>query len=287
MNNLKRRIYETVMEPPEGYLLGEAVTSGILALIAINVIVGMFETVQPLHDAHPQFFYWVELISVGVFTVEYVLRVSSCTADPKYANSFRGRIKFILSPMAIIDLLAIAPFYLSAFFPVDLRFIRILRLFRLLRLFRASNLADSFEDLVVVVRSKQKELGISTAMLLLVVVVSANMMYLVEHTEPNSLFTSVPTSMWWAMMTITTIGYGDMYPTTDLGRVIGSFVGFLGICVFALPVGILGSGFTDYMKAKKLRQFEEASTEGLSASGVTLCPHCAMPLPCDTPVEAE
>lgn len=276
MKRLRKWMYETVMEPPEGYLLGEVVTSGLLALIAFNIIVGMFETVESLRETYTGFFYWVEFVSVVIFTIEYVLRAWACTQDPRYGSTVWGRIRFLLTPMSLVDLLAIAPFYLSAIFPVDLRFIRILRLFRLLRLFRASNLTGSFDDLLHVIKSKRKELGISTAMLVLVVVVSANLMYLVEHLEPGTTFTSVPAALWWGMMTITTIGYGDMYPTTPLGQVIASGVGFFGICVFALPVGILGAGFTNYMEEKRSG---EAGPGGGDGGSCEVCPHCARVIP--------
>ena len=269
MRSIRKWTYETFSEPPEGYRLGEVVTSSLLALIAFNVLVGTFETVPELSETYSGFFHWVEVVSVAIFTVEYVLRFWASPEDPKYPGSIRGRLRFACSAMAIIDLLAILPFYLASVFTgVDLRFIRILRLFRLLRLFRASNLTGSFDDLAHVVRSKRKELGISTAMLVLIVVISANLMYLAEHTEPGTTFTSVPAALWWGMMTITTIGYGDMYPTTPLGQMIASGVGFFGICVFALPVGILGAGFTDYMEEKRKAELARARGEG------ERCPHC-------------
>jgi voltage-gated potassium channel len=273
MKRLKKWVYETVMEPPPGYVLGDVVTSAILALIAFNVVVGMFETVEDLSLSYPGFFYWVEYVSVMVFTVEYVLRVWVCTEDPRYQGGVRGRLKYMLSPMAMVDLLAIAPFYLTAFLALDLRFVRVLRLFRLLRLFRASGLTESIDDLVQVVKLKQKELGVSTALLLLVVVLSGNLMFIVEHGEPETTFTSVPAALWWGMMTITTIGYGDMYPITPLGKLIGSVVGFLGICVFALPVGILGAGFTSYVEQQRLAKAAEDDD--------VCCPHCKVPLPED------
>ena len=270
MKSIRKWTFDTFTEPPEGYRLGEFVTSALLALIALNIVVGTFETVPELSDSHGDFFEWFELVSVAIFSCEYVLRLWACTEDPKYAGALRGRIRFALSGGALIDLLAILPFYLASIFTgVDLRFIRILRLFRLLRLFRASNLTASFDDLAHVVKSKRKELGISTAMLVLIVVVSANLMYLAEHSEPGTTFTSVPASLWWGMMTITTIGYGDMYPTTPLGQIIASGVGFFGICVFALPVGILGAGFTDYMEEKRRAELSRAAGEG------ERCPHCS------------
>ena len=248
--SIQQKVYDTIAEPPEGYRLGAWVNFGILFLIAFNVIVGIFETVESLHKNYEAFFYYVEFFSVIIFSIEYVLKLWSCTVSERYQGSIKGRIRFMLDPMSIIDLLAILPFYLSALIVLDLRFVRILRLFRLFRLFRSGKLAKSFTTLINVIHSKKEELSISILILLLVLVFSSSVMYLVEHHVENTQFTSVPAAMWWGMMTITTIGYGDMYPVTTLGKVIGSFVGFLGICVFALPVGILGAGFSEYMEKK-------------------------------------
>lgn len=272
MSVLKKRVYEIVAEPPPGDKVGEAFSIGILTLITVNVVVGIFETVPSLAQSHPDFFYWFEFFSVIVFTIEYLLRLWSCTSSEEYAGFFRGRLKAALTPMAIIDFVAIVPFYLAAFVTIDLRFVRILRLFRLFRLFRSGKLADSFTTLVMVIKSKKEELGLSLMVLMLVLVLSSSVMFMVEQDQPDTQFTSVPASMWWGMMTITTIGYGDMYPMTTLGRIVGSIVGFLGICVFALPVGIMGAGFTEYMEKKRSEENEEGSV--VPASEATRCPHC-------------
>jgi voltage-gated potassium channel len=298
--SLKLRVYETIADPPEGYRLGELVTGGILVLIAVNVLVGVFETVKSLHQAYFNFFFYFEAFSVITFTVEYLLRFWSCTAVERYQGAIKGRLKLTISPMALIDLAAILPFYLSAVMKVDLRFVRILRLFRLFRLFRSGRLAESFRTLAAVVKNKKEELGLSLLVVTLVLILSSSVMFLVEHEQPKTQFTSVPASMWWGVMTITTIGYGDMYPVTPLGRVIASFVGFLGICCFALPVGILGAGFAEYMdqktKAEQQQQREEeaeqaaelaaaeeaiaehdlasSKAEPAGSTGLTSCPHC-------------
>lgn len=265
--SLKKRIYEIVIDAPEDDRIGQSFQTGILALIAVNVVVGIMETVQPLQREYSQFFNYFEFASVMIFSVEYVLRLWSCTHNPEYAGVLRGRVKMALTPMAIIDLLAILPFYLATFIAADLRFIRMLRLVRLFRLFRAGKLAGAFRLLVRVVQGKREELGLCILILLLVLTFSSSVMYLLEGNEPNTQFTSVPATMWWGMMTITTIGYGDMYPITAAGRLFGSVVGFLGICVFALPVGVLASGFSDELDRAK-KQLRENGPEEAT------CPHC-------------
>ncbi|MEE2755223.1 MAG: ion transporter [Myxococcota bacterium] len=273
--SLKKRMYELIAEPPPGDKLARFINGSILALIAINVVVGIIETVKPIEQAYTEFFYYFEFISVMVFSVEYVLRLWSCTVDERYRGALSGRFKMAMTPMAIIDLLAVLPFYLATFMAIDLRFVRVLRLVRLFRLFRAGRLASAFRMLAKVIRSKREELGLCILILLLVLVFSSSVMFLIEGQEPDTQFTSVPATMWWGMMTITTIGYGDMYPVTALGRIFGSVVGFLGICVFALPVGVLASGFSDELdRARNEANQDEADKTDTDVKKCETCPHC-------------
>lgn len=261
MKRLKRRVYQIVADPPEGDILGQTLNIGILLLIAVNVCVGILETVPSYKKAYGDFFFWFEAGSVMVFTLEYALRMWSCTSQEEYSHPIAGRYKMATSPMSIIDLLAILPFYLQVLVPgLDLRFVRVLRLLRLFRLFRFGKVAVSFNMLARVIKNKREELLISLLVMMIILILSANLMYIVEHKVPNSPFQSVPASMWWGMITITTIGYGDMVPVTALGRAIGMVVAFLGVCVFALPVAILGAGFVEELEQKnKLK--EEFSEE--------------------------
>jgi voltage-gated potassium channel len=247
---VRRRTWEIVGEAPEGDLIGAGFNIAILTLIFINVISGIVETEmaikQPVEELIPKFFERLEFWSVMIFTVEYILRLWSCTADPKFRGMIKGRFNLARGPMALVDLFAILPFYLEAILPgVDLRFIRVLRLLRLFRLFRVGKFADSFKMFGSVIKGKKEELLISLAIMMIVLILASSMMFMVEHGDQPDKFSSVPASMWWGMITITTIGYGDLYPVSAWGRALGSVVGFLGVCVFALPVGILGAGFVE------------------------------------------
>lgn len=145
-------------------------------------------------------------------------------------------------------------------FPVDLRFLRAMRLLRIFRIFKVGRYYDSLALITRVIRSRCEQLVISTFLVLICLIVSASLMYYAEnHAQPNA-FSSIPASMWWAVVTLTTVGYGDIYPITLSGRILASFISVLGIGLFALPTGILASGFTDEMKS---------STEDNS-----VCPHC-------------
>ena len=243
----QRVVYETLAKPPEGYRAGEIYGVSILVLIAANVVVNVLETVPALLARRERFFYYFELASVVVFTAEYVLTLWSCVAHPRFGSRgpLRGRVWAATRPMAVVDLLAILPFYLGSFVAVDLRFVRVLRLFRLFRLFRAGKMAQAFRVLSAVVLDKREQLMLGLLILVVVVLLLSSVMYIIEQNQPNTKFTSAAAAMWWAVVTVTTIGYGNMVPTSAMGKVFGSFAGFLGICVFAIPVGIIGAGFIE------------------------------------------
>jgi len=249
IENVQRLVYETIAEPPEGYRVGEIFNSCILTLIAVNVTVGVFETVPTLYAKHDDFFYYFEMISVYIFSAEYLLTLWSCTVDERFqqAGCLMGRIKAATRVMSIIDVLAIAPFYLSEVYDLDLRFVRILRLFRLFRLFRQGKLAESFRILKDVIVSRKNHLVSGFLVIGLNVLLSSSVMYIIEQDVPGTKFTSIPASMWWGVVTVTTIGYGRMTPESTLGKVFGSLVALSAILVFALPVGIIAAGFAEHM----------------------------------------
>jgi len=246
--DLQKWTFETMVHPPEGYILGERVCLSMLMLITINVIIGIIETVPELHELYHEQFYWFEFTSVMIFTLECVLRLWSCTVKEQFSHWFLGRIKALTRPLTIVDILAISPFYVtffvSPYLMIDLRFVRVLRLFRLFRIFRFGEFSRAFVLINDVVTMKKEELILSFMLLVLVLILSSSIMFILEQDAPGTKYTSIPASMWWGMMTITTIGYGDVYPETAGGKIFGCFVAAVGICTFALPVGILGSGFS-------------------------------------------
>ncbi len=225
-SGLRVRVYEVLNGPPSGDVVGRAISLALLALIAGNVATSILETDVEIARQAPRFFFWFELISVVIFSVEYIARLWACTADPRHGVGVRGRLRMALSPMALIDLVAIAPFYVELFFPgsLDLRFLRVLRLLRLFRLLRIRPLADSMATLARIVSAKRYELGVTVAVLIVAMLLAAGAMYMAEHTQPNTQFTSIPRAMWWAVCTVTTIGYGDMVPTSPLGQTIAGLV---------------------------------------------------------------
>jgi voltage-gated potassium channel len=237
----------------------------IITLIILNVIAVILETVPSFHDEpyEKEFFFYFDLISVIIFTVEYVLRVWSCNHDPKYSHSIKGRIKYIFSAGALIDLLAILPFYLHVIIGLDLRMLRILRLMRFLRLFRLTAYMKSAQSIVNVFKSRKNELLLSLVLVLFLIIFSSSAIYFAEHNHPeNKLkFSSIPATIWWSVVTLTTTGYGDMYPMTVLGKAMASVIMLTGVAFFALPAGIITAGFLEeFRKNKKHRH--------------TKCPQC-------------
>jgi voltage-gated potassium channel len=256
----RRRTYELLEREVGDSRLDLAFDLFITVLIVTNVCAVMLETVVWIEAPYHPFFVGFELFSVAVFSAEYVLRLWSCTADPRYADAVRGRLRYATSAMPLIDLLAVAPFYLE-FVAFDLRFVRVLRLFRLFRIFKLARYADSMRTLGVVLRSRREELLVTLFVVAVLLVFASSAMYYVENEAQPEQFSSIPASMWWGVATLTTVGYGDVYPVTTAGRVLGAAIAVLGVGLFALPTGILASAFSEELQKKRRRER-------------LVCPHC-------------
>lgn len=258
---LKAKVH-ALLEPSDGTNKGSRnFDIFIITLILLNVIAVVLETVEPISAKLQRLFNLFELISVIIFTIEYVLRLWSCTEHTRHSRPALGRIKYMFTPYAIIDLLAILPFYLQMFFVIDARFLRTLRLLRLFRLLKLGRYTNSIEVFQKIVKEKSTDLLVALTVLTMLLVVSSSLMYYAERGAQPEVFSSIPATMWWGVATLSTVGYGDIYPITTIGKLLGTVIAFLGIAVFALPAGILSSGFVDEMAQKKNKE-------------LTKCPHC-------------
>jgi len=152
--------------------------------------------------------------------------------------------------MALIDLFAILPFYLPMLIPVDLRFLRALRLFRLLRLLKMGRYSNAMRVVGSILKRKRPELVVIFVIILVLLIISSSLMYYVENVAQPEKFGSIPETFWWSICTLTTVGYGDVTPVTPFGKVCAGFIALLGIGMFALPAGILASGFEEEMLRK-------------------------------------
>lgn len=260
--NLKKRVWEILeVDRPddERGRVFDAFDVFILALILLNVIAVILGTVKSFEARFHSALRWFEAISVAVFTIEYIARLWACVSQREYSRPVLGRLRFMSRPIAIIDLIAVLPFYLT-FFTADLRILRALRLFRLFRMAKLGRYSSSLRLFGAVFRNKREELVVTMMVMLMMIIMSASFMYFAENEAQPDKFPDIPSTVWWAVMTLTTVGYGDVFPITPLGKCLTMVIAILGIGMFALPVGIFGAGFVEEIQKQK--------------AGKTNCPHC-------------
>lgn len=258
----KRRIHEIVEVAAKGDRASRVFDLFILTLIALNVAAFVAETVGALQARYGAAFRIFETVSVAIFTVEYIVRVWSCTESESYKNHpLKGRVRFMVTALALIDLFAILPFYMGFLGGrIDLRFIRAVRLFRVFRIAKLGRYSKALQTLGTVFKAQKEELATAFFIMLLLLLLASSMMYYAENRAQPEVFSSIPHSMWWGIATLTTVGYGDVTPVTPIGKLVASFVALLGIAMFAIPTGILGSGFQDVVQSERRKSAK--------------CPHC-------------
>jgi voltage-gated potassium channel len=252
-----------LLEPGEaGNRASRFVDKVLIVLILLNVLAVILETVPSIHDGIPHVFATIELVSVTIFGAEYLARVWTCKAHHKYSGPW-GRLRYMVSPLALIDLISILPFFMGAFWGVDLRFLRLLRLLRILKLTRYSSALTMLLD---VIREEADSFLAGIFILFVLLIIAASGAYLAEHQVQPDKFGSIPAAMWWAMATLTTVGYGDVTPITPMGRLFGSIIAVVGIGMAALPAGILASGMADRLRRTRetlKAQFRIALQDGV------------------------
>jgi len=259
---IRRRIFEIIEKASPEDIASKIFDIFIMFLISLNVIAVTLETVKSLSLRYAFLFRKFEVFSVTVFTVEYALRLWSCTTERKFHFPFKGRIKFALKPLSLVDLAAILPFYLPMIITLDLRFIRIIRLIRLFRIFKLGRYSESMKTFGNVLRAKKEELFITMFVVFILLLVASSLMYFIENEAQPDVFSSIPAAMWWGVATLTTVGYGDVYPITPAGKFLGAIIAILGIGMFALPAGIIGSGFIEEIQKRQAKK------------RILVCPHC-------------
>jgi voltage-gated potassium channel len=264
MEKFKKRLFEILEVTRKDDPVARGFAFSIISLIILNVICVALETVISISMAHQVFFRAFEQFSVAVFTVEYILRIWVCTNNPKFSGPVRGRIRFMLSPLALVDLLAILPFYIPMVIPMDLRFLRVLRLARLLRLLKVHRYSESLKTIGGVLKSKFDELAVTLFVLFVLLVVASSLIYFAENSSQPAIFSSIPASMYWVLENLTNVGYEPVAPSTMAGKVLGIVIAFLGVGLFALPAGILASGFIEEIQKKR--------------DCKKTCPHCGKPI---------
>ncbi len=254
---LRQQVY-TLLEG-EKTLASRLFNGFILLLIVVNVVAIVLESVESIYAAHHLLFDRFETFSVLVFTLEYILRWWVCVEDTRYYHAVKGRLIYMVTFMAIIDLVAILPFYLSMFTTLDTRFLRVLRL---LRIFKLTRHLHSLEILIQVIRQEGSVLASAMFILLVLMIVASGGMYVMEHDAQPEVFGSIPHAMWWAAVTLTTVGYGDIVPITYGGKLFAGLITILGVGMAALPAGIVAAGLTRELQ-KRREIFQTSVREAL------------------------
>lgn len=255
---LRRRLYLTLDPGEKGGIIETIFEFFLIAIIILNIIAITLESVRELNEKYKAIFVNFEIFSVVFFTVEYVARIYSIVEKQGFKNPIKGRLKFMGTPMAIIDLLSFVPFYLT-FLPLDLRFLRIFRLMGFFRMFKIVRYLNALKIFKRVIIDRKEQLVLSFIFILFILVIISFIMFYVEHGSQPDKFTSIPATMWWGIATLTTVGYGDLVPITPLGKILGGIFAIAGVGLLALPAGILSSGFFEMLHNRR------ASHK---------CPHC-------------
>lgn len=263
---IQRRTFQIIDRGEEGDLPSKIVDLFIMALIVLNVGAVIIETEAEFVAHHKVTLHTFDIFSVAVFTIEYLLRIWSCTSERRFAHPVMGRLRFMVRPMALVDLAAIAPFFLPMLLTMDMRAVRALRLFRLFRLFKMGRYCSAMQTMGRVLLAKKEEMLVGLMIMLMLLVFAASAMYFVEHDAQPEAFGSIPKAMWWSAVTLTTVGYGDVTPVTALGKVLAACMAMLGVGMFALPAAILAQGFVQEVDRRK------------KSAGQPRCPNCGAPV---------
>ena len=270
---LKSKVFE-VIEPGKRASKLSSVFDWLITALILASVASVFAATFDIPDWLHSFLARFEVAAVAIFTVEYLLRI--WTADLLYEDEspFVARLKYVASSMAIIDLVAILPFYLPMFLPTSMLGMRALRLVRLFRILKLNRYSDAMASIGQVLKEKRRELCGSFFFVSLLMVISSLLMYATEHDAQPLVFKNAFSGLWWAVATLTTVGYGDIYPVTAMGRVIGAFIAFLGVAAVAIPTGIISSGLMERISSENGEDCSlkdpHASAKAISARLATL-----------------
>ena len=301
-STFRNKVFRLIDEDATTYRPSRIFNGAIVALIFINVFAIIFESDDGYAVEYQEIFNWIELVSVVIFGVEYIVRLATADIFYNMPTSAKPFFRYLVSPLAIVDLLAILPSVLIIVAPytaqwgalLDFRMVRLLRTMRLLRIFKITRYSSSLRLIVDVFRDKAGDLAVTLFITLILMVISSTLMFYVEHEAQHEQFPNILSTLWWAVATLTTVGYGDVYPITGLGKLLSGVIALLGIGLVALPTGILSSAFVDRMEERKNQQIQkkegkEADSEKhFSSKQVSstahvngqyaFCPHCGKEL---------
>lgn len=263
IKSVKKRIYR-IIQPYKKYdTVSKVFDWFIILLVIVDIITTIIDT-MPISASVLRIINVIEVFTVMVFSVEYLLRI--WTADFLYIKTkpHVARLKYAFTFFMLMDLFATAPFLLKFIFPINIYVLRAFRLLRVFRLFKIKNYIKTFSHVGDVLRKKASQLIISMVMMLTIMIVASILMYTAEYEAQPEVFSNALSGLWWAVITLTTVGYGDIYPVTVLGKVIGAFFSIVSIALIAVPTGIISAGF---IESSQKRRTESKKTKHF-------CPFC-------------
>lgn len=253
---IRQRVYEILESSNPNDFLSNLDDWGVTLLVILDVSSFILSTSKTSVFALNTFLIDIEWVAVVCFTILYILQLWSCTIDIRYTHPLWGRLRYAITPLAIIDLLAILPFYLLLLFP-DVALIESTDLLRLLRLLKLIKYSEALQTILRVIKIKKDELIMTLVAVFILLIFASSVMFFAEREAQPEAFPSIPAAMWWGVVTLTTVGYGDIYPVTVIGKLFGAILAFIGIGLFALPAGIIASGFSTEVERRKERESQD------------------------------
>jgi voltage-gated potassium channel len=253
--NIRSTLFHILHKPSPTNPVARYVNYFLAFLILTNALCVSLETVPSIAANYGQLLKTFEAVSTGLLISEYMARLWVCVEQARYSAPLRGRLSYALHPLPLLDLLVIVTFWWT----VDLRFLRVARMVRLLKVLKLDHFEKSLERITTALRKRRELLIVSITMMGLSIYASASLLYQVEHAAQPTIFSSIPATFWWAMETLTTIGYGDMVPKTYLGKLFAGVISIFGIGIFALPTAIITAAIVE---------------AGVSDPEPVICKHC-------------
>lgn len=246
---IEKYIYSLIRDDDDNSFVANLVDTFLMIIVLLSVVVAFLNTFE-VSSTFKNTLYILEVFFVILFTIEYVIRLWTAELIYPDLTPAKARLKYARTPMAIIDLLSIIPFYLPLF-GISSGAMSLIKLVRLLRVFKINRYTSSLSLIGQVLKARAAQLLSSITIILVLIFIAAMLMYDIEHLAQPEVFDNALSAMWWAMATITTVGYGDIYPITTLGRILSAFITFLGIGLTAIPTGIISAGFIEQSQINK------------------------------------
>lgn len=263
---IKRRAFNLIRSDDENTMADKIIEGFIIALIIVNVLLIVLDTFDNFSSEVRSMFERIEVFTAVIFTIEYLIRL--WTADLLYPHlkPAKARLKYVFSFLAIIDLLALLPIYLPYIFPIDLIVLRMIRLLRLFEIFKANRITNALSIVGRVIRGKAEQLISSFIVIFVLMFIASILMFYAEHDAQPGVFVNGFSAIWWTFSTMTNADYGSIYPITFFGKILNALFSMMSIALFAVPTGIISSGFMEQLATEKELELEKADKP--------YCPHC-------------